>query len=49
MAAVARDLFINGGLLSTAKTEFQRFRAANEFRNPIGPEMTQLLAMGALK
>ncbi|GGE14816.1 hypothetical protein RWK44_30815 [Rhizobium sp. 25PS6] len=36
MAAVARDLFINGGLLSTAKTEFQRFRAANEFRNPIG-------------
>lgn len=49
MAAVARDLFTDGGLLSAAKAEFQSFRAANEFRNPIGPEMTPPLAMCALK
>jgi len=46
MAGVATDLFTDEALLSAAKTEFQSFRAFNEFRNPIGPEMTPSLAMG---
>ncbi|MGX9120671.1 M20 family metallopeptidase [Mesorhizobium sp. BHbsci] len=45
MAGVARDLFTDKALLSAARTEFQNFRAANEFRNPIGCEMTPPLDM----
>lgn len=47
MASVAKDLFTDEALLSAAKAEFLNFREANEFRNPIGPEMTPPLSMGA--
>ncbi|MGX9147939.1 M20 family metallopeptidase [Mesorhizobium sp. 128a] len=46
MAGLARDLFTDNALLSAAKAEFHRFRAANEFKNPVGPEVTPPLAMG---
>ncbi|WP_407175673.1 amidohydrolase [Bradyrhizobium sp. STM 3562] len=39
MAALAKELFTDKALLSAAKSELQSFRAENEFRNPIGPEM----------
>lgn len=47
MACVAKDLFTDKVLMSAAKTEFQKFRSANEFRNPIGPEMAPPLDMSA--
>lgn len=47
MAGVAKDLFADKTLLSAAKAEFQKFRSANEFRNPIGPDITPPLGMSA--
>lgn len=49
MAGVAKDLFTEKSLLSSAKMEFVKFRAVNEFRNPIGADMAPPLAMGADK
>lgn len=36
MAGVAKDVFTDKTLLSAAKSQFQNFRSANEFRNPTG-------------
>lgn len=47
MAGLAKDLFTENGLLSAAKEEFRTFRDANEFRNPIGMEMTPPLEISA--
>lgn len=46
MAGVAKDLFTDKALMSAAKAEFQKFRSANEFKNPIGLDMTPPLDMG---
>lgn len=44
MADVAKELFTDNALLLAAKRDFENFRNANEFRNPIGLDMTPRLS-----
>ncbi|SEG81887.1 M20 family metallopeptidase [Bosea lathyri] len=45
MAGVAKDIFADPDLLKAAKTEFDVFRAKNDFNNPVGPDTAPPLAM----